>query len=114
MSAWEVGSDRNKNLFVVLIWHEQSVAPYSERISYLLMLQASPDEAFKLMPSQGLWVGFFPDIIPTPHAAACESQPGFPDIVVLPVTSRCSQPSLRLFLTQLLWLPWRSFPFSSL
>lgn len=56
----EVGGDRNKNLFLVRIWRERSVAPFFECIGYLLTLQASLDEALKLLPSQGLCVvGFF-------------------------------------------------------
>ena len=51
---------------MVQIWHERSVAPFSECISCLLMLQASLNEALELIPSWGLCVvGFFSGTIPT-------------------------------------------------
>lgn len=59
MSAQEVGRNHNKNLFMVQIWHERSVAPFCECISHLLMLQASREDALKLTPSQGALCGFF-------------------------------------------------------
>ena len=116
MSAQEVGSNCNKNVLMVQVWHKRSVAPFSECIGYLLMLQASLDEALKLMPLQGLCMGFFSGMMPTPHAAACELQPGFPDAVpvLLPVTSRGSRPSSGLFPDELVLLPRQSFASSNL
>lgn len=49
MSTQEGDGNRNKNVLMVQIWHKWSVAPFSERISYLLMLQASLDEALELI-----------------------------------------------------------------
>lgn len=57
MGAQEAGSNRNKNTFIIQIGHKWSSTPFSECINYLLMLQASLDEALKLI-SQGLCVFF--------------------------------------------------------
>lgn len=58
MGAQVADSSCNKNTFMVQIGHKRSIAPFSECINYLLMLQASLDEALKLI-SLGLCVVFF-------------------------------------------------------
>lgn len=57
MGAQVADSSCSKNTFMVQIGHKRSIAPFSECINYLLMLQASLDEALKLI-SLGLCVVF--------------------------------------------------------
>lgn len=101
-----------KTQFMVQIGHKRSIAPFSECINYLRMLQASLDEALKLI-SLGLCVFFFvfSGMIPFPCTAVCKSQPDFPGTVpvVLPVTPHGSQPSSWLFENELLLLPRQSY-----